>query len=54
MLASMTTKPNVWEMITTYVAENNEKAALQAEIEQKDQSKMLMMIFDSVRLKAKG
>jgi len=30
----MTTEPNVWEKITAYVAENNEKAALEAEIEQ--------------------
>jgi hypothetical protein len=34
MSALMTTEPNVWEKITAYVAENNEKAALEAEIEQ--------------------
>jgi len=34
MFALMTTEPNVWEKITTYVAENNEKESLEAEIEQ--------------------
>jgi len=34
MSALMTTEPNVWEKITAYVAENNEKAVLEAEIEQ--------------------
>jgi len=28
------TEPNVWEKITAYVAENNEKVALEAEIEE--------------------
>jgi len=34
MSALMMTEPNVWEKITAYVAENNEKAALEVEIEQ--------------------
>jgi len=28
----MTTEPNFWEKITAYVAENNEKTALEAKI----------------------
>jgi len=30
----MMTEANIWDKITTYVAENREKAALEAEIEQ--------------------
>jgi len=44
----MMTEPNVWDKITAYVAENNDKAALEAEIEQENQSKMPMMIFNSL------
>jgi len=39
MSALMTTRPNVWEKITAFVAENNEKAALEAEIEQERSTK---------------
>jgi len=34
MSALMMTEPNVWEKITACVAENSEKAALEAKIEQ--------------------